>query len=145
MKNHVLCYAVPVPFLGWSNVLLMGTDTHNLPAGEMGDDEMPEVAAARVLRNVGITVSLPDTRVMGVIQHTTELVHVCHCPFRVGEEREGPAVVGSAFWVPLEQAMKSEQVLHAAKVAVALSRSGLTNWAFSNNGPIVGLNLEGWQ
>ncbi len=143
MKNYALCYAVPIPFAGWSQVLLLGTDTHNLPGGLVGDDEMPEVAAARVLRDAGITASLPDIRVMGAIQHTSELVHVCHCPFRAGEDV--PAVVGGAFWLPLEHVMKSDIVLHAAKLAVALCRSGLTHWAFSNQGPIVGLNLEGWQ
>lgn len=145
MKYYALCYAVPVPLVGWSQVLLMGSERQNMPGGEVNDGEMPEQAADRLLRKVGITASLPDIRIMGVIQSTHEIVHVCHCPFRVGDEREGPAVIGGAFWVPLEQAMKSKQVLYAAKLAVALCRSGLTNWSFANDGPIVGLNLEGSQ
>lgn len=145
MKNFVLCYAVPIPLINWSDVLLMGSDKHNMPGGEVNDGEMPEQTADRVLRGIGITPSLADIRVMGVIQYAKELVHVCHCPFKVGAEREGPAVVGGTFWVPLNEAMKSKQVLHAAKLAVALCRSGLTNWAFVSNDQIIGLNLEGWQ
>ena len=85
MKNFALCYACPVPLINWSNVLLLGTDTHNMPGGEVNDGEMPEQTADRTLRSIGITASLPDIRIMGVIQHSRELVHVCHCPFKAGE------------------------------------------------------------
>ena len=113
----------------------------NLPADEVRDGEMPEQAAYRILQGVGITASLPDTRIMGVVQGEDELVHVCHCPVRGGLR----AITGRAAWLPLEQVMQSPVVLHAAKLAIALCRSGMTKWAFRNNGAIVGLNLEGWQ
>lgn len=139
IKNFVLAYAAPM-IAGFSDVLL--TDALLLPGGEISDGEMPEVAAARFLKDVGVTASLPDCRIMGVIQHTGELVHVVHCPVR----EPAPAIDVGAHWTPLEQVMKRDsKVTHAVKLASALCRSGLTNWCFTNNGPIVGLNLEGWQ
>jgi hypothetical protein len=137
MKNFVLCYAAPL-FVGFSDVLL--SDTLLMPGGEIADDEMPEVAAARFLREVGLAASLPDIRIMGVVQHKAELVHVCHCPLR-----DAPAPTG-AVWVPLSDVMKRDsKVPHAVKLAAALCRAGLTNWSFTNNQSIIGLNLEGWQ
>jgi hypothetical protein len=129
LKNYALCFAAPVPSVDWTDVLMVD---QNLPADEVRDGEMPEQAAYRILQGMGITASLPDTRIM---------VHVCHCPVRGGLR----AITGRAAWLPLEQVIKSPVVLHAAKLAIALCRSGMTKWAFRNNGAIVGLNLEGWQ
>jgi hypothetical protein len=143
MKSFVLAYAAPVPLVGFSDVLLM--PSYRLPGGDISDDVMPEVAANRFLADVGIAASLPDIRIMGVIQHTNELVHVCHCPVRVAGPNE-LAVNGGAFWSPLNEVMKrGSPVPHSIRLAVALCRSGMANWAFTNNEGIVGLNLEGWQ
>lgn len=137
MKNFVLAYAAPL-MPNFSDVLL--TDALLLPGGEITDGEMPEVAAERILRGLNVAASLPDIRIMGAIQHTGELVHVCHCPVR------GVTYGDGLRWMPLEQVMKRDsKVTHAIKLAAALCRAGLTNWCFTNNGSIVGLNLDGWQ
>ena len=139
IKNFVLAYAAP-RIAGFSNVLL--TDALLLPGGEISDGEMPEVAAVRFLADVGVKASLPDCRIMGVIQHAGELVHVVHCP----AWEAAPSIDVGAHWMPIEQVMKRDsKVTHAIKLASALCRAGLTNWAFTNNNAIVGLNLEGWQ
>ena len=142
MKNRVLAYASPT-LLAFSDVLLM--PSYLMPGGDINEDEMPDVAANRFLAEVGVIASLPDTRVMGVIQHSTELVHVCHCPVHVNCKEDLVAIDGS-FWSPLNEVMKRQSpVPHSIRLSVALCRAGLTNWSFTNNGPIVGLNLEGWQ
>lgn len=141
MKNCVLAYASPT-LVAFSDVLLM--PSFRMPGGEIGD-EMPEVAATRFLKEVGLIASLPDTRIMGVIQHKGELVHVCHCPIRV-DGREDLTPKNGAFWSPLNEVMKRQSpVPHAIRLSAALCRAGLTNWAFTNDGAIVGLNLEGSQ
>lgn len=137
MKNFVLAYAAPL-MPGFTDVLL--TDALLLPGGEISDGEMPEVAAERILRGFNVSASLPDCRIMGVIQHGGELVHVVHCPVRGVTYGEGIR------WRPLEEVMKRDSsVIHSIKLACALCRAGLTNWAFTNNGAIIGLNLEGAQ
>jgi len=142
MKNFVLAYVSPT-LVAFSDVLLL--PNFLMPGGEIADDEMPEVAAARFLKEAGLTASLPDIRVMGVIQHKNELVHVCHCPIQVNG-KEDLDLIGDAFWSPLNEVMKQgSPVPHSVRLSVALCRAGLTNWAFTNDGAIVGLNLEGWQ
>lgn len=141
MKTCVLAFAAPT-LVAFSDVLL--TPNCLMPGGEVGD-EMPEVAAARYLKQAGLTPSLPDIRIMGAIQHTSELVLVCHCPVRV-RGREDLAIQGEVFWSPLNEVMKrGSPVPHSIQLSAALCRAGLTNWAFTNDGPIVGLNLTGWQ
>ena len=132
MTNFVLAYAAPM-IAGFSDVLL--PDSRMLPGGAITTDEMPEVAAARYLKEFGLDASLPDIRIMGVMQHVVGgLVYACHCPVR-----------GDKFhWTPLEEVMRRDsKVPPSIKLVCALCRAGLINWSFINNGPIIGLNLEG--
>src|SRR4029077_1819276 len=102
----------------FSDLLL--TNALMLPGGEISDGEMPEVAAARFLKDVGVTASLPDIRIMGVIQHVGELVHVCHCPTRDIVHGDGAA------WFPLSDVMRrGSTVPHSTQLASALCRAGL--------------------
>ena len=124
-----------------------GTRGHFLDELRAAFDNVGAAADKRVLVYCGggIAASLPDICVMGVIQHSNELVHVCHCPVRV-DGKDDLVATGEAFWSPLNEVMKWQSpVPHSVRLSVALCRAGLMNWSFTNNGPIVGLNLEGWQ
>lgn len=140
MKLFILCHAFSVPQHLDDRVVLQNTGGRvNLPGGPVQDGEMPEVAAQRYLRTIGIEPSLPDIVVVGALQYTEETILCCQCPVKGPLNFRDPGC-----WLLPREITASEQVPPAMKVVIPMLRAGLKGWLVGSHDKLIGVNLEGW-
>ena len=141
MKLFVLCHAFNVQGRPLETVVLQSTGGRiNLPGGPVQDGEMPEVAAQRYLRAIGIEPSLPDIVSVGALQYAQETIVCCQCPWK------GTAVIKDPGLTMLPREITaSEQVPPVMRVVIPMLRAGLKGWLVGSHDTLIGVNLEGWQ
>lgn len=141
MKLLILCHVFNVTGRPLDTVILQDTGGRlNLPGGPVADGEMPEIAAQRYLRAIGIEPSLPDIVIVGALQYAEEQILCCQCPWK------GRAVIKEPGICLLPREItESEEVPHVMKVVIPMLRAGLKGWLVGSHDKLVGVNLEGWQ
>lgn len=146
MKLFVLCHVHQVPQASIAAInLVLIQDTggrHNLPGGPIQDGEMPEIAAQRYLRALGVEPSLPDICIVGSLQYAEETILCCQCPCK----GVLPALLpNNAEWVTPREISQSDKIPPAMKVVIPLMRAGMKGWLATSHDTLIGVNLEGWQ
>lgn len=140
MKLFILCHAFSVQHLSDVVVLQDTGGRINLPGGPVEDGEMPEVAAQRYLRAIGIEPSYPDIVIVGALQYAQEQILCCQAPWKGQSEITAPGLT----MLPRE-ITASEQVPPAMKLVIPMMRAGLKGWLVGSHDKLIGVNLEGWS
>jgi hypothetical protein len=141
MRTFILCHAFNVRGRPLDTVVLQDTGGRlNLPGGPYQDGEMPEIAAQRYLRAIGIEPSLSDICIVGALQYAEETILCCQCPWK------GQAILKEPGLTMLPREITaSRQVPPAMKVVIPLLRAGMKGWLVTSHENLIGINLGGWQ
>lgn len=145
VTEYVICYAHPQPHAVWPEVLLIEkkrpawqAGRYNLPGGHIEAGETVEEAASRELREeTGIECPVENVRVMGTIEGTGFMVHVCRCDY---DSLRGRNVIETVtdefvFWMPLAEALNHPCLIPNLRLVLAFCRAELMGWHIvSENG-----------
>ncbi len=149
MKSNlecVICYAHPLPHQWYPEVLLIKKLTpvwqagmYNLPGGKLEPGETPEQAAKRELwEETGINCHIENVHVVGRIEDVGCTVYVCVCRYDslCGRNKAESRTAENVFWMPFNDAFRSERLLDNLKVIIPLCRSGVKGWVIRTNPPL---------
>jgi 8-oxo-dGTP pyrophosphatase MutT (NUDIX family) len=155
MKEYVICYAHQLPLYQMQNIVCIERKKDdwqrglvNLPGGRMEPGEMPEQAAFRELKEeTTLHASLPDIRVLGVIQGEEWRVHVCYCPYRDWHDG-GPQQAksncgeeGKIITLKLREIATLPNVIPNLRLIVPLCIAGVSGWVLREGETKFDLNL----
>lgn len=137
---YVLCFAQEVPHRGQQVVLIERQKKDwqlgclNLPGGRMNPGETPIEAAYRELEEeTGIVSSLPDIRLLGVMEGEDWIVHVCECPYRrhfngYEQEAETQCDEGNILTMPWCDAKTDSRLIPNLRIVIPYCFARLEGW-----------------
>jgi 8-oxo-dGTP pyrophosphatase MutT (NUDIX family) len=145
-KQYVLCFPQQVPYSTLPEVVLIErrNEPHagklNLPGGKIHEGETPEQAAVRELQEeTGLKASLADTRLLGSIEGTFGIVHVCYCPYRstpaLGPSQEARTLApdeGQVLTMSVSEALSDPLLIPNLRVIIPLCIAKASGWRISD-------------